>query len=100
MTVNKHCSNCGTSHGPLKRYMWNINHNFDFKEERLGRETQRKGKPILNSESGLLCDTCARKKGAWQVRGQEEITQQQEDQQTFEREIFNGINHIIDSRTN
>lgn len=68
----KNCSHCGKSHGPLKRYMWNINHNFDFKEERLGRETQHKGKPVLKSEQGLLCETCAKKKGAWQIIGQGE----------------------------
>lgn len=68
----KQCSNCLKTHGPLKRYMWNINHNFDFKEERQGRETQRKGKPILKSESGILCEVCAKGKGAWQTVGQGE----------------------------
>ena len=78
--------------------MWNIDHNFDFKEERIG-ETQRKGKSVLNSEQGLLCDACAKRKDAWQTQGQE-VTQQEEDKQTFEREIFDDINATIEHRTN
>ena len=89
----KRCNNCGKTHGPLKRYMWNINHNFDFNEERIGKETQRKGKPVLKSEQGLLCDACAKKKGAWQIQGQEEVP-------SLEIEVFEDINDIIEHRTN
>lgn len=66
----KKCSNCGKTHGPLKRYMWNINHGSGSKQEQ-----------------GLLCDTCAKSKGAWQTQGQKD-------------ELFDDINAIIDSRTN
>ena len=85
----KQCSNCFKTHGPLKRYMWNINHNFDFKEERTGKEIQRKGKPVLKSESGLLCDTCAKKKGAWQTQGQDEEVP------LLQIEVFDDVNEIL-----
>lgn len=83
----RRCNNCGKTHGPLKRYMWNINHNFDSHE--VGK-TQRKSKPVLKSEQGLLCDACAKKKGAWQTQGQEEVP-------SLQIEVFEDVNEIIDT---
>lgn len=51
------CSNCGKTHGPLKRYMWN---------------TYTKKLNIAESHEGLLCKTCAKHLGAWQLLGKEE----------------------------
>lgn len=51
----KHCSNCDKTHGPLKRYMWN---------------TLTSKLNIAESHDGLLCGTCAKSLGAWQIRGQ------------------------------
>lgn len=54
----KTCSNCGKSHGPLKRYMWN---------------TYTKKLNIAQSNEGLLCETCAKSLGAWQTIKQDPI---------------------------
>lgn len=87
------CSNCFTSHGPLKRYMWNT--------------CTTKGK-IVQSREGLLCEQCAKSLGGWQVVGQGKLVDAiyalptSTELPTKEKvdEMFDDINSIIDSRTN
>jgi hypothetical protein len=53
----KTCFNCGTSHGPLKRYYWN---------------TRTAKGNISSSHYNLLCGKCAKSLGGWQQAKQEE----------------------------
>lgn len=54
----KTCENCGKTHSPLKRYMWNTHTNKLNIDESL---------------QGLLCEQCAKSLGAWQIIKQESI---------------------------
>lgn len=80
------CFNCGTSHGPLKRYYWN---------------TRTLKGHIASSHHNLLCETCAKSLGAWQQTGKQELVDAIYAPPTSEElATFDDINKIIDSRTN
>jgi len=55
--MHKTCFNCGTSHGPLKRFYWN---------------TRTLKGSIQSSHFSWLCAQCAKSLGAWQQTKQQE----------------------------
>lgn len=87
------CESCRTSDVSIHRYVWNMNHDHVWKKPQLRTGKGRsKAKPVLSRQQGMLCEKCAMVLGAWQVIGQSQV------QETDP--LFDGINRIIDSRTN